>query len=185
MENEQNVILQKPAINKYAFLWPVHIIAAGTGPTISLVAKTHQLVKTMVFQGLLVWLIISGYEIVSLFTFAISFDWYSSKSLLQWWSYELLNLLRQRTLFYFSEFYSFSSIYLFTHLFAKLGAKVFLNYWGGELWILTLAEFTPSYATHLLHSSNFHNKAFCGYLMISSRNMRRSELTGTVQMLRI
>ena len=45
--------------------------------------------------GPLLWLMISGYKLLRLFTFAISFDWYSSKSLLQWWSYELLNLLRR------------------------------------------------------------------------------------------
>ena len=39
----------------------------------------------------------------SLFTFAISFDWYSSESLLQWWSYELLNLLRRPMLFFFPK----------------------------------------------------------------------------------
>ena len=106
-------ITKKPAINKYAFLWSVHIIAAGTGPKISLFAKTHQLVKTMVFRGLLVWLIISGYEIVSLFTFAISFDWYSSKSLLQWWSYELLNLLRRKMLFFIVRMASQSQNHMF------------------------------------------------------------------------
>ena len=56
----------------------------------------------------------------SLFTFAISFDWYSSESLLQWWSYELLNLLSRQMLLFFRESFlkllkkvTFKSLFLY------------------------------------------------------------------------
>ena len=117
---------KKPAINKYAFLWAASTYhSCGDWSDQNQSRCENSQVKSQnnnpsgtvgLTDNFRLW------NSSSLFTFAISFDWYSSESLLQWWSYELLNLLSRQMLLFFRE--------SFLKLLKKVTFKSLFLYWN-------------------------------------------------------